>query len=71
MAGKTARRQDTMSVLRTAAMEPGRDGREDLDAMAPPLTRIVPQWSPAVMAGKTCSLPPARSPADRRNGARP
>jgi hypothetical protein len=39
---------------RPAAMEPGRGGREDLAGAGRALAEVaVPQWSPAVVAGKT------------------
>ena len=55
MAGKTPVRVLGRRYPDGAAMEPGRDGREDRPWASSWLVHTVkPQWSPAVMAGKTC-----------------
>ncbi len=53
MAGKTSLGPSRGVGAGVAAMEPGRDGREDMFTAACAFASGSPQWSPAVMAGKT------------------
>jgi len=71
-AGKSAARRGERRLDVGAAMEPGHEGREEVDRMLALMGASKPQWSPAMKAGKS---PAARSngpcSAAGRNGARP
>ena len=54
-----------------ASMEPGHEDREYVEAVANCADAGMPQWSPAMKTGNTCTPAAALACAARLNGARP